>query len=240
MIRQMKLVTWNVQWCRGVDGRVDPSRIARAACAFADFDVLCLQEVAVHFSGLAGSAGEDQMEALSAALPGYTPVFGVATDLSEVGGRTAPVRQRGVHAAAGAAGVPPSAALACRSGGAEHAARGAGGRAGIWDGPLRVISTHLEYYSAHQRAAQVETRTPPALRRLHAGQIPAPWWRRGQPLRSAPASGLCAAVRRFQFPARRPEYRAITARFDDELTPALLDAWTCRIQASRTVDGGAL
>ena len=92
---------------------------------------LCLQEVAVHFPGLAGSAGEDQMEALSAALPGYTPVFGVATDLSEVGGTPAPVRQRGVHAAAGAAGVPPSAALACRSGGAEHAAHGAGGRAGI-------------------------------------------------------------------------------------------------------------
>ena len=24
----MKLLTWNVQWCRGMDGKVDPGRIA--------------------------------------------------------------------------------------------------------------------------------------------------------------------------------------------------------------------
>ena len=27
----MKLMTWNVQWCRGVDGRVDPARIVAEA-----------------------------------------------------------------------------------------------------------------------------------------------------------------------------------------------------------------
>jgi endonuclease/exonuclease/phosphatase family metal-dependent hydrolase len=46
----MKLVTWNIQWCRGCDGRVDPQRIVDDARAFADFDVLCLQEVAANFS----------------------------------------------------------------------------------------------------------------------------------------------------------------------------------------------
>ena len=25
----MILVQWNIQWCRGMDGRVDPARIAR-------------------------------------------------------------------------------------------------------------------------------------------------------------------------------------------------------------------
>ena len=25
----MRLLSWNIQWCRGVDGRVDPERIAR-------------------------------------------------------------------------------------------------------------------------------------------------------------------------------------------------------------------
>ena len=25
----MKLITWNIQWCLGVDGRVDPGRIGR-------------------------------------------------------------------------------------------------------------------------------------------------------------------------------------------------------------------
>ncbi|MGZ5216124.1 MAG: endonuclease/exonuclease/phosphatase family protein [Caldimonas sp.] len=55
----MKLVTWNIQWCLGVDGRVDPKRIVDEARAFCDFDVLCLQEVAANFPALQGSAGED-------------------------------------------------------------------------------------------------------------------------------------------------------------------------------------
>ena len=45
----MVIITWNVQWCRGVDQRVDPSRIVAHAKALADFDVLCLQEIASNF-----------------------------------------------------------------------------------------------------------------------------------------------------------------------------------------------
>ena len=68
----MILITWNVQWCRGVDGRVDPARIVAEAKQLADFDVLCLQEIADNFPHprLAGSAGEDQFAALAALLPG--------------------------------------------------------------------------------------------------------------------------------------------------------------------------
>ena len=43
---QMKLVTWNTQWCCGIDGIVSPQRIVDGARAMADFDVLCLQEIA--------------------------------------------------------------------------------------------------------------------------------------------------------------------------------------------------
>ena len=39
----MKLVTWNTQWCRGLDGTVSAQRIVDGARAMADFDVLCLQ-----------------------------------------------------------------------------------------------------------------------------------------------------------------------------------------------------
>ena len=42
----MKLITWNIQWGRGLDGRVDLGRIARTARAMADFDVFCAQEIA--------------------------------------------------------------------------------------------------------------------------------------------------------------------------------------------------
>src|SRR5215210_3446076 len=83
----MKLITWNVQWCRGIDGAVDPARIARVARELADFDVLCLQEVAINFAGLAGSRGEDQMAELAAALPGYVPLFSAGTDLDGGNGK---------------------------------------------------------------------------------------------------------------------------------------------------------
>ena len=56
----MKLITWNTQWSRGIDLKVDLARIARTACEIAEFDVLCLQEVAVNFPALAGSRGENQ------------------------------------------------------------------------------------------------------------------------------------------------------------------------------------
>ena len=42
----MKLVTWNTQWCCGMDGVVSPQRIVDGGRAMADFDVLWLQEVA--------------------------------------------------------------------------------------------------------------------------------------------------------------------------------------------------
>src|SRR3954452_22695558 len=79
----MKLVTWNIQWCRGCDGRVDPRRIVDDARAFADFDVLCLQEVAANFATLRGSAGEDQFALLASLLPAFTPV--VATPVAGAG-----------------------------------------------------------------------------------------------------------------------------------------------------------
>ena len=152
----MVVITWNVQWCRGCDGVVDPARIARVARGLADFDVLCLQEVARNFAGLEGSKGEDQFALLADALPGYTLVEGVATDrLSETTvGRMQfgnailtrlPVLQVFKHLLP----WPPD----LKSLGMQRiaievvlAAKG---------GPLRVTTTHLEYYSKVQRMAQV-------------------------------------------------------------------------------------
>ena len=76
----MILITWNVQWCRGVDGRVDPERIVSAAKELADFDVLCLQEIADNFPDprLAGNTDEDQFAALATLLPGFTAIDGAS------------------------------------------------------------------------------------------------------------------------------------------------------------------
>ena len=186
---------------------MDPVRIARTARAFADFDVLCLQEVAVHFAGLAGSGGEDQMAALSAALPGYTPLFGAATELSEVAGHRRqfgnavftrlPVLQVFRHLLPWPAdpGVQSMQRMALEVVLQSQA------------GPLRVISTHLEYYSVHQRAAQVEH-----LRRLHYdacmhARHPRPGGDPGTPFEalSRPASALLCGD--FNFRAGQPRVR---------------------------------
>ena len=221
----MNLLTWNIQWCRGVDSRVDPVRIAQSASAFADFDVLCLQEVAVNFPGLPGSAGEDQVVELSKALPGYTSLFGVATELREVAGSRRqfgnavftrlPVLQVFRHLLPWPAdpAVPSMQRLALEVVLQSQA------------GPLRVISTHLEYYSTRQRMAQVEE-----LRRLHhevfmhalhpraAGEPGTPF----EVLPRPPSVLLCGD---FNFRPGSAEYAAICAPFQDGATPRLLDAW---------------
>jgi len=76
------LITWNVQWCRGCDGVVDPRRIVRVAREMGDFDVLCLQEIARNFPDLEGSGGEDQFSMLGELLPWFTGIEGVARSAS--------------------------------------------------------------------------------------------------------------------------------------------------------------
>ena len=161
----MKLITWNTQWCRGVDHKVDPARIVKHAKAIADFDVLCLQEIANNFSDprLPGSRGENQFAELARLLPGYQPVPGVAVDVpAEEGGRRHfgnmifsryPVGQVFRHLLPypvdpGFNGMPRIALEAVVS---------------APFGAVRVITTHLEYYGLKKRAAQIE-----ALRVIYA------------------------------------------------------------------------
>jgi endonuclease/exonuclease/phosphatase family metal-dependent hydrolase len=218
------IITWNIQWCRGIDGAVDPVRIARVARALADFDVLCLQEVAINFPGLAGSRGEDQMAELSATLPGYLPLFGVATDLDDGrGGRSRlgnaiftrlPVLQVFRHLLPwpADAGVQSMQRMALE---AVVVSRG---------GPLRVISTHLEYYSALQRRAQVE-----GLRRLHAeacahAQAPRVTGEAGEPFeaQARPASAILCGD--FNFKLEDQEHARMTETAEPGV-PRFADAW---------------
>jgi endonuclease/exonuclease/phosphatase family metal-dependent hydrolase len=222
----MKVMTWNVQWCRGVDGRVDPARIVSEAQRIADFDVLCLQEIADNFPDpeLAGSGGEDQFDVIAKLLPGYTAVPGVAVDQPGRNGARRrfgnmilsrlPVRQVYRHALpytldAGVAGMPRLALEAIVA---------------APSGEVRVITTHLEYYSAKQRMAQAD-----ALRRIYAeghayardGRITkndkSPFQTFVRP-RATIITGDC------NFEPDDPEHPRMLAPFDDG-TPPLHDAW---------------
>jgi endonuclease/exonuclease/phosphatase family metal-dependent hydrolase len=159
----MKLVTWNTQSCKGLDGRVSPARIVEAARALADFDVLCLQEIAVNCPALTGASEPDQPAALAALLPGFRAFFGAAVDEFAADGTRRrfgnlvatrlPVAQVQHHplpfpADAGTESAPRMCTVVT-----------------VLDpqlGPVRVMTTHLEFSSRRQRLAQAR-----ALRALH-------------------------------------------------------------------------
>lgn len=151
----MRLITWNIQWARGMDGRVDPERIVAQARGMADFDILCLQEVADNFPDLAGNGPGNQFGELARLLPGYTAVEGVALDIPDESGRRKrfgnmllsryPVQQVLRH-------LLPWEADATRN--MPRVLIEATVMAPF--GPVRVMTTHLEYSSGLIRRAQVE------------------------------------------------------------------------------------
>lgn len=127
-----------------MDGRIDPARIAATARALADPDLCCFQEV----------EGEAQAEALARAFPGYGAHVGWAVDVPAAEGRRLrfgnlilsrlPVGRVMRHSLPWPAQADspsmPRVAL-------EATVRAPWG----W---VRITTTHLEYYSSRQRAAQ--------------------------------------------------------------------------------------
>ncbi len=222
----MILITWNVQWCRGVDLAVDPARIVAAARRLADFDVLCLQEIADNYPDprLGGSDGEDQFARLAQLLPGYTGVSGIAVDQPGDGGRRRhfgnmilsrlPVLQIYRHLLPypcdpGVPGMPRIAVEAVVA---------------APFGDVRVVTTHLEYYSFTQRMAQAE-----ALRSIYAdGHAHARDARitmdDGGPFQTLIRPRATVITGDCNFEPESAEYARMLAPFADG-TPPLVDAW---------------
>lgn len=162
----MKIVTYNVQWFKGLDNVVDIARVLNVAREMADFDALCLQEVAVNYISLTGNLQPDQPAIVKQLLPGFEVFFSPAIDellpcgtmRQQFGNLIAtrlPVRQ--VQHTPLPYPNPPVAqptpsmqriALTCTV-------------QAPW-GPVRLITSHLEYYNQVMRHAQTR-----ALRDLH-------------------------------------------------------------------------
>lgn len=222
----MKLMTWNVQWCMGVDKRVDPARIVAEARRLADFDVLCLQEIADNFPDprLEGSRGENQFALLAALLPGFAAVEGVATDHpAEGGGRRRfgnmilsrlPVRQVYRH-------LLPSPVDPGVNGMARIAVEAV---ITAPFGDLRVVTTHLEWYSLKQRSAQVE-----ALRAIYAeghahARLGGIVDESGGPFHTWLRPAATVVCGDFNLEYDHPLHARMAAPFADG-TPPLADAW---------------
>ena len=221
----MKLLSWNIQWGRGMDGRVDLSRILQTIHLLGNFDVICLQEVAVNFPSLPGSKGEDQVAELSAGLPGYTPIYGIATDVPDGrGGRSLfgnaifsrlPVGQVWRHL------LPWQAELATPS--MQRVVVEAVVTAEF--GPLRVMTTHLEYYSQRQREIQIEV-----IRHLHSEACAMSERKflqeeKGGTFEVFPRPQQALLCGDLNFPAMAPERTQILAPFSDGI-PNFYDAWS--------------
>jgi len=210
----MRIVSWNVQWCRGVDGTVDPLRIASELRRIADPDVACLQEIASGFADLPGSRGEDQPAALGGELPDYETVVGWGVDVPGAGRSRKrfgnmilsrpPLGRVRRHS------LPWPASSKARS--MPRVAVEAIVEAPF--GGLRMLCIHLEYYSAEHRAAQI----------ARIAQLRLEWLaerRRvdeGGPFRSEPSPASTIVCGDFNFPPDDPQHQQI-------LDIGFVDAW---------------
>ena len=223
----MILITWNIQYGKGADGRIDFPRIVEIARKLGDADVICFQELAVNFPDLDGGAGADQPAILTSLLPDYTPIFRPALEFGLPDGQRQtfgnmilsrlPVVQVLPYL------LPRPAEAGIQS--MQRLALEAVVEAPF--GPLRVITTHLEYYSEMHRLAQVD-----AIRALHeeAGR------RAETPGSSGASQGLYRPVPRpatalvcgdFNFEPGWLDYNHMLSPFPVGV-PAFRDAWSVR------------
>lgn len=222
----MRLITWNIQWGRGIDGNVDLERIVRTAREMADFDVLCLQEVADNFPGLAGSNGEDQFsEIAEMLLPEHRLYAAFGVDVAADGGR----RRR-----FGNAIVTRYTAISVRrhalpwpaDAGKETMPRVAV-EATLQSpmGALRLTTTHLEYYSDVQRRAQAlrlrNLHDEACQRAMHPGHPTA----EGGPFDLTPQTTRAILTGDFNFPPEHPAYGEIQHSLASG-APRYRDAWS--------------
>jgi endonuclease/exonuclease/phosphatase family metal-dependent hydrolase len=220
----LKLITWNIQWARGIDGRVDPARIVRAAREIADFDVICMQEIADNFPGLAGNDDGDQFEALARLLPGYRRIEGFGVDLPGDGARR---RRFGnvIFTRYGVMSVRRHALPWPADPGKETMPRMAiEATLQAPMGALRVTTTHLEYYSDIQRRAQAQRLCLLHDEACHRALRPGAATSNGGPFDATPQATKAILVGDFNFPPENPAYGDIQQSLGPDV-PAYRDAW---------------
>lgn len=221
----MKLITWNIQRGRGPGPTCSLDRVVADLQAIADADVLCFQEVSSGFTDLPGCDGSNQFVGLAQRLPGYTPVAGLATDVldEDGGGRRLfgnmifsryPVLQVFRHALPWPAddGVMSMQRIALEA------------TLDTPSGPLRIVTTHLEYFSATQRTAQVER-----LRELHReASMQSRGTQAGSaangPFRPVHRPAACLITGDFNFVPGSSEHGLMLAPFSDGVAP-FCDSW---------------
>lgn len=229
----MELVTYNIQYCLGRDGRFDAGRIIETVRGA---DVIALQEVERFWTR---SGDMDQARVIADALPDYYWMFGPTIDVLKsdraAGGGPVDNRRRQF----GNMVLSRFPILTARN----HLLPKYTDpvrftiQRGVLEttiqtphGPLRVLSTHLCHLSAPQRLAQVEAilaihaRTE-ADGAVHSGEPPTAWDEDVAPVPPPPSAVLMGD---FNMQPGSPEYdRLLAARSSPgaERPLGFVDAW---------------
>lgn len=203
------IVSWNIQNGKGCDGVTDLARIARVVKSMGEADVVCFQEIARFDPGYGG--GADQVAVLEALFPGYEAVFGPtlirgARQYGNLILSRLPVLQVFNHL------LPHPA-----EGGIKHMQRQAiEAVVETRAGPLRVMTTHLEAYSAAHRAAQVARLR--AIQDEVAANEAAPAIDAPSPYDAVARPASLVVCGDFNIQPQEAEYRML-------FTPPFVDAW---------------
>lgn len=153
--KSVTIMSWNVQWGRGADCRVDWHRIIAEIRRIAP-DIVVLQEVAQHYPELPDNDDADQVAILAADLPEYVACYAPGIDTARSDGRRKRFgnwlgSRHTIRAWRSVAlPAPPATTAKWLPRTAVVAEVAIAGRM------LTVVGTHLEYYCARQRMAQVE------------------------------------------------------------------------------------
>jgi endonuclease/exonuclease/phosphatase family metal-dependent hydrolase len=157
------LITWNIQWGLGVDGEVNLARLASDCARLGGADILCFQEVADGFDDLRAYDGSDQFAALTQLFPDYHLFDGVTIDWPAIDNKS--VRRRFGNVILSRLPVHQVIrhALPWKYAGGEAMQRGVLEVViQTHEGPLRILTTHLEWSSPDLRTHQID-----ALRQLY-------------------------------------------------------------------------
>ena len=219
----MRVVSWNIHWGCGRDGRIRIHAMIDVLRRL-NPDVICLQEVAANHPELEGSASANQFKQLAGAFGGYHAMEHAPSEIYQnnvprLFGNLILSKYRisQVHRHLLPWPADPDNPAGMPRGLLETVVEAPGGK-------LRLLTTHLEYYSPLQRMAQIAR-----IRELHAEASARALLFQPDPNLDAPFQlgyrpGSAILCGDFNFAPDAPDYAALVA------PPApgslgLVDAW---------------
>ncbi|MBS1254687.1 MAG: Exodeoxyribonuclease [Deltaproteobacteria bacterium] len=219
----LTLVSWNIQYGKGVDGQIDLSRISQTVHKDGLPDILCLQEVSRNYPST--DDGADQVQQLQKLFPDYESYYGAVHDRSVGKGKGRKQFGNLILTRISPAQVlhhllpsPADSKVKCMARQVTEMVITTS------SGNFRVMNTHLEYFSEKQQLAQVRR-----IREIHE-EASAQYRNPGIDLPSTPfeivtrpeSMIICGD---FNFTPNSNAYQKMTAKFEDENLD-LVNAWT--------------